>query len=234
MTQEYASTKIVTAWHAQAPNSGGKGEDGYSVKYKNGYVSWSPTAAFEESSVALGNISHFPPFLQRLIAEHAILSDKLTKLQDFIDSSDFQIHIDDPDERARLNLQESLMARYAEVLAVRIAVHKEKVVNAPPATITPVIVRYAGKGPHELQEQTVALGDMPESFDLEKVSEAVAAKVGDVVYQEDVYELDGQGSPVVNVGHDGQQVFVIKHHKGTPVIQEPMKFGDEFNFNKND
>ena len=45
MTQDYYGTKRVTAWPAPTEN----GEEGYGVKYADGYVSWSPKAAFEEA-----------------------------------------------------------------------------------------------------------------------------------------------------------------------------------------
>lgn len=46
MTQDYYGTKRVTAW----PEANGMtGDDGYCVKYEDGYVSWSPKAVFEKS-----------------------------------------------------------------------------------------------------------------------------------------------------------------------------------------
>ena len=45
MTHRYIGTKEVTAW----PACNIAGVDGYSVKYADGYVSWSPKATFEES-----------------------------------------------------------------------------------------------------------------------------------------------------------------------------------------
>ena len=45
MTHHYIGTKIVLAWAAE----GKDGAPGYGVKYADGYTSWSPKAAFEES-----------------------------------------------------------------------------------------------------------------------------------------------------------------------------------------
>ncbi|OFX03266.1 MAG: hypothetical protein A3E78_12060 [Alphaproteobacteria bacterium RIFCSPHIGHO2_12_FULL_63_12] len=50
MTQDYYGTKRVTAWpQERAPGPYGPREmqDGYAVKYEDGYTSWSPRATFE-------------------------------------------------------------------------------------------------------------------------------------------------------------------------------------------
>ncbi len=44
MTHRYIGTKEVVAWAAEKD-----GKPGYGVKYADGYTSWSPKAAFEES-----------------------------------------------------------------------------------------------------------------------------------------------------------------------------------------
>lgn len=127
MTQEYVSVKIVTGWPQKREQDG---TDGYGVKYSDGYTSWSPAPAFEEASVALGNISHYPDYLKRLVAEAALNRNRLDKLRTFLASSKFHEIITDPDERNDLNIQESLMARYHEVLARRIK--RSKVPTPPP------------------------------------------------------------------------------------------------------
>lgn len=81
MTQEFIGTKIVTAWPQDKD-----GTPGYAVKYSDGYTSWSPKAAFEESYIAIGHISHKPAFIQRLVGERAQLDEKITKLRAFISS----------------------------------------------------------------------------------------------------------------------------------------------------
>ena len=80
MTQEYVGTKIVTAWEAESKD----GQPGYSVKYADGYISWSPKKAFEEAYLPLGNISHRAPHEQRVIAEAEQLADRLRKLEGFM------------------------------------------------------------------------------------------------------------------------------------------------------
>jgi len=49
MTQFYIGTKIVEAW----PESK-DGQEGYAVKYADGYVSWSPKEVFENAYLAMG------------------------------------------------------------------------------------------------------------------------------------------------------------------------------------
>lgn len=44
MTHDYYGTKRVTAWPEQRD-----GQDGYAVKYADGYVSWSPKSTFESA-----------------------------------------------------------------------------------------------------------------------------------------------------------------------------------------
>lgn len=44
MTHEYIGTKRVTAWPQERD-----GQPGYAVKYADGYISWSPAAAFEDA-----------------------------------------------------------------------------------------------------------------------------------------------------------------------------------------
>ena len=44
MTHRYIGTKEITAWEQEKD-----GQPGYAVKYADGYISWSPKAAFEEA-----------------------------------------------------------------------------------------------------------------------------------------------------------------------------------------
>lgn len=48
MTQDYYGTKRVTAWRQDRISNGDVVEEGYAVKYEDGYVSFSPKAVFEE------------------------------------------------------------------------------------------------------------------------------------------------------------------------------------------
>lgn len=49
MTQFYVGVKIIEAWKQEKD-----GEPGYSVKYPDGYVSWSPKDAFEQAYLPMG------------------------------------------------------------------------------------------------------------------------------------------------------------------------------------
>ena len=51
MSQFYVGVKIVFAWVAKD----NKGEDGYAIKYPDGYVSWSPKDVFEASYLPMGD-----------------------------------------------------------------------------------------------------------------------------------------------------------------------------------
>lgn len=52
MARQYIGTKIVTAWPAKHQATG---EEGYAVKYADGYISWSPTSTFEDAYRAIGH-----------------------------------------------------------------------------------------------------------------------------------------------------------------------------------
>jgi hypothetical protein len=45
MTQDYYGTKRVTAWEQDSKG----GDEGYAVRYADGYTSWSPKDVFEEA-----------------------------------------------------------------------------------------------------------------------------------------------------------------------------------------
>lgn len=114
MTQHYVSSKIVTAWSEARQDV-----PGYAVKYEDGYTSWSPAPQFEAASVALGQIGHLPPHEQRVVAEHAQLADRLTKLRAFLKTPLFEslpIQI-----RQLRQVQADAMEIYAEALCEIIA-----------------------------------------------------------------------------------------------------------------
>lgn len=50
MTQHYIGTKQILAWEADRD-----GQPGYSVKYPDGYVSWSPKDVFESAYLPQGH-----------------------------------------------------------------------------------------------------------------------------------------------------------------------------------
>lgn len=113
MTHEYIGTKIVTAWPQEKD-----GQQGYGVKYSDGYISWSPAAAFEEAYTDIGHVAHLPPHQQRVIGEKAQLEEKLGKLSLFLGTPNFaQL---EQAERQRLEQQVELMRGYASILGDRI------------------------------------------------------------------------------------------------------------------
>ena len=52
MTQDYYGTKRITAWESEK-----NGEPGYAVKYRDGYMSWSPKVEFESAYQPLTALS---------------------------------------------------------------------------------------------------------------------------------------------------------------------------------
>lgn len=114
MTQEYIGTKHVTAWEAYKD-----GEPGYSVKYADGYISWSPKEVFEAAYVGLGHIGHLPQRQQCVLGERAELAVKITALEGDIKAPAFEAvpgH-----EQQRLKIQLDAMRIYHDVLMDRIA-----------------------------------------------------------------------------------------------------------------
>lgn len=76
---------------------------GYLVEYHDGgapnhsdhkgYISWSPADIFERSYLAIGTaeiIGDKPPHVQRMIAESALLRDKVTKLGEYMKTHEFR------------------------------------------------------------------------------------------------------------------------------------------------
>lgn len=145
MTQDYIGTKQVTAWEQDSPKkvkvcgidcrkgdgacnnycTGGAdrapdhpAEPGYSVKYPDGYISWSPKAVFEAAYLPLGHIGHMPAHQQRVIGEHVQLADRLAKLNSFINTPPFEALAGT--EKTRMKLQADAMGVYLGVLGLRI------------------------------------------------------------------------------------------------------------------
>lgn len=67
MTKDYYGTKRITAWPSKSPD----GEDGYAVKYADGYTSWSPKAVFEAAYQSIDAMS-FGHALQALKDGHRV------------------------------------------------------------------------------------------------------------------------------------------------------------------
>jgi hypothetical protein len=112
MTQQYIGTKIVTAWKQVM-----HGKDGYAVTYQDGYTSWSPKDAFDAAYLPIGNISHLPPFAQRLAGELVQMEDKVLRLRSFMNTDAF-LALGDA-QRLLLTRQLGHMESYASVLRER-------------------------------------------------------------------------------------------------------------------
>lgn len=68
MTKEYIGTKKVTAWTETKD-----GQAGYTVKYEDGYMSWSPRQVFEKSYFPVGHqdiIKIMEPVVDNFIATY--------------------------------------------------------------------------------------------------------------------------------------------------------------------
>ncbi|RLK56242.1 hypothetical protein BCL79_0625 [Stenotrophomonas rhizophila] len=113
MTQHYVGTKIIEAWPAQKD-----GVDGYSVKYEDGYISWSPKDTFEAAYLPMGHVGHLPPHVQRMVAEQTELDDRIAKLNAFLTTERYAGLSED--ERNDLVTQAKCMIAYWNVLLIRV------------------------------------------------------------------------------------------------------------------
>ncbi len=93
-------------------------EEGYIVKYKDGYESWSPAEAFEEAYRCADT------FLDRLRIEHDELVEKFDKCETFVKSEKFREVVKDDYPAFLLSLQCEIMERYGEILEQRMAIAK--------------------------------------------------------------------------------------------------------------
>jgi len=106
-----------------------QGEDeGYLVEYTDGgqpnderhagYISWSPKAQFDAAYLPIGDVEGLPAHVQRVIGEYVQLTDKLTKLNRFVESDGFSKV--DPTDQHLLSTQIMAMNGYATVLLERL------------------------------------------------------------------------------------------------------------------
>lgn len=113
MTQDYIGTKQITAWEQDRD-----GQQGYAVKYADGYISWSPKDVFEVAYLPMGHVGHLPPHMQRVVGEKVQLMDKLDKLRAFFNKPAFSAlaWVD----QGLLLTQADVMAAYIRILQARI------------------------------------------------------------------------------------------------------------------
>lgn len=100
--------------YANSGDMHGNNEQGYLVKYKDGYESWSPKAVFDEAYKCSDS------FLDRLHIEHNELIDKFEKCATFVDSDKFREVIKEDYPAFLLWLQREIMGRYLQTLSCRI------------------------------------------------------------------------------------------------------------------
>ena len=100
--------------YANSSDMHGNNEEGYIVEYEDGYKSWSPKAVFEKAYKCAES------FLDRLIIEQEELSEKLSKLRQFIESPKFLEIVKDEYQRLLLCKQESRMSEYLDIINERI------------------------------------------------------------------------------------------------------------------
>jgi len=113
MTQEYASTQIVTAWPAEQD-----GQAGYKVKDAEGVVTWKAKKAFEADHVPMGHTGHLAPHERRVVAEKAVNDDRVIKLTAFR-QTDFYRGLSTLVQQ-QLEIQLGAMSLLANVLADRV------------------------------------------------------------------------------------------------------------------
>lgn len=89
-------------------------EDGYLVKYEDGYESWSPKEVFDKAYKVADT------FIDRLHIEMKDLEGKFEKCAQFVDSSKFREVVKEDYPAFLLSLQRDVMSRYLQILACRI------------------------------------------------------------------------------------------------------------------
>lgn len=97
----------------KVPSSSEMDNDGYMVKYNNGYFSWSSKDVFEESYMKAES------YIDRMLIEKKELDYKVENLEVFMASHKFNHQIDDI-QKIMLSAQWAMMKSYSEVLGVRI------------------------------------------------------------------------------------------------------------------
>lgn len=87
-------------------------QEGYVVKYEDGYTSWSPKETFEKAYKVAET------FQDRMRIEECELNDKINKLNNFMQSEKF-VALNEI-QRNYMNEQYRIMVRYQEILKKRI------------------------------------------------------------------------------------------------------------------
>lgn len=102
----------------RVPTESEKDKNGYCVRYKDGYESWSPAEPFEEAYKCADT------FLDRLQIEHDDLVEKYDKCEKFVDSDKFREIVQEDYPAFLLSLQRNVMNRYGSILEQRMSIAK--------------------------------------------------------------------------------------------------------------
>ena len=126
MMKKYIGTKQIEAepmtrgdaWGKhllrEKPSTENFDDEGYHVRYEDGYESWSPKDTFEKAYKIADT------FLDRLHIEMRDLYEKMDKLSPFIESGKIDEVVADKYQNYLLRLQHRIMSRYINVLECRI------------------------------------------------------------------------------------------------------------------
>ncbi len=98
----------------EKPSTKNFDDEGYHVRYEDGYESWSPKDTFEKAYKIADT------FLDRLHIEMRDLYEKMDKLSPFIESGKIDEIVTDKYQNHLLRLQHRIMSRYINVLECRI------------------------------------------------------------------------------------------------------------------
>lgn len=98
----------------EKPSTENFDDEGYHVRYEDGYESWSPKDTFEKAYKIADT------FLDRLHIEMRDLYEKMDKLSPFIESGKIDEVVTDKYQNYLLRLQHRIMSRYINVLECRI------------------------------------------------------------------------------------------------------------------
>lgn len=98
----------------EKPSTENFDDEGYYVRYEDGYESWSPKDTFEKAYKIADT------FLDRLHIEMRDLYEKMDKLSPFIESGKIDEVVTDKYQNYLLRLQHRIMSRYINVLECRI------------------------------------------------------------------------------------------------------------------
>lgn len=98
----------------EKPSTENFDDEGYHVRYEDGYESWSPKDTFEKAYKIADT------FLDRLHIEMRDLYEKMDKLAPFVESGKIDEVVTDKYQNYLLRLQHRIMSRYINVLECRI------------------------------------------------------------------------------------------------------------------